>query len=280
VKKQQFILVGGGVLLFCLVYFFGRTIPARKVTAISDNQANTSGISLKTILEESKQQLTPSQQAYINQLEVAVVRGDVKAQRIKVLRQIANFWKDSAHLLLPYTHYLGEAAKLENSEKSLTFAAHYFLNGLRGQSDPGLRSWMATEAKELFEKALVINPSNDSSRVGLGSCYLFGNISSTPMQGIQMIREVADRDSTNMYAQVMLALGGVESGQFDKAIERLSRVVHKEPNNVEATLTLAETYERKGDKTNAIKWYETSKKFFQEKNIIEEIDDRINQLKK
>lgn len=228
----------------------------------------------------AKQQLTTDQQAQVNQLEAAVVRGDVKEQQIKVYRQIASFWKDSAHMLLPFAYYSGLASKLENSEKSLTFAAHYFLEGLRQQSDVELKKWMAGEAKELFEKALVINPANDSSKVGLGSCYLFGNISATPMEGIQKILEVAERDPNNMYAQFMLGLGGVQSGQFDKAIERLSKVAAKQPNNLEAVLNLAEAYERTGDKANAIKWYESSKKFFTEKEILKEIDQRIAELKK
>ena len=38
---------------------------------------------------------------------------------------------------------LAEAAKLENSEKSLTFAAQLFLNNLRGQENPALKNWMA-----------------------------------------------------------------------------------------------------------------------------------------
>jgi len=284
VKKKQFILIGSGALLFCLIYFFGRTVPAKSntpVTKVATTAGNSADIlDTKSVLTAFKQELTPNQQAYVNQLETAVVRGDVKEQQIKVYHQIANFWSDSAHMRVPFAYYSGMASKLENSEKSLTFAAHYFLEGLRQQSNPGLKRWMASEAKELFEKALVLNPKNDSSKVGLGSCYLFGNISETPMQGIQMIREVAERDPDNMYAQFMLGLGGMESGQFDKAIERLTKVVSNQPQNLEATITLAEAYERSGDKKNAVKWYETSKKFFKEEEIIKEIDQRIEDLKK
>ena len=284
-KKQQLIVAGSGVALFCLIYFFGRTVPkkdpnAPAPTAQAGNAASQS-IDLKSILEASKKQLTASQQAFVSQLESAVVRGNVKEQQIKVYRQLAGFWRDSAHLLLPYAYYTAEASKLENSEKSLTFAAHYFLSELRRQNEPGIKKWMAVEAKELFEKALVLNPANDSSKVGLGSCYLFGQISETPMQGIQMIMEVANRDPNNMYAQFMLGMGGLESQQFDKAIDRLSKVAAAQPDNLEAVLGLAEAYERKGDKANAIKWYEASKRFFtNDKQILQEIDARIALLKK
>jgi tetratricopeptide (TPR) repeat protein len=285
VKKQQLIVIGSGVVLFCLIYFFGTTTPPKQASAgkpsAGQAQAQQSGIDIKTVLAQAKQELSPEQQSFINKLEAGIVRGDLKEEQVKVYKNIAGFWKDSAHMLLPYAYYTALASKLENSEKSLTFAAHYFLEGVRQQPEPELKKWMALQAKELFEQALTINPSNDSSKVGLGSCYLFGGISEAPMQGIQMIREVAERDTTNMYAQFMLGLGGIQSGQFDKAIERLSKVVRKQPKNVEAIITLAEAYERTGDKANAAKYYEASKSFFKnDPAILKEIDQRINDLKK
>jgi cytochrome c-type biogenesis protein CcmH/NrfG len=181
-------------------------------------------------------------------------------------------------MLIPAAWYTGEAAKLENSEKNLTFAAHFFLNGVRRQENPELRKWLAIQAKELFEKALQLNSGNDSSKVGLGSCYLFGGITEAPMQGIALIREVAERDTTNMYAQFTLGMGSMMSGQLDKAIERLLKVAHNEPNNLEALLLLAEAYERKGEKENAIKWYVVSKKLVEDPTFIKDIDERIKQL--
>lgn len=279
-KKQQIFLVGSGVMLFCLIYFFGRTIPPKKNPGAAATPASSKEIDINSILAASRQQLSTSQQAYVAQLETAVVRGDVKEQQMKVYRQLAAFWRDSAHLLLPYGYYSAEAAKLENSQKSLTFAAQFFLDGIRRQDNPDLQRWMALEAKELFEKALKIAPANDSLKVGLGSCYLFGNISESPMEGITMIREVAERDPSNMYAQFMLGMGDMISGQFDKAIDRLTKVVQHEPDNVEAILVLAEANERKGDKANAVKWYQTSKKYIHNADIVKEIDARINLLNK
>ena len=52
------------------------------------------------------------------------------------------------------------------------------------------------------------------SKVGLGACYLFGNISANPMEGIGKIREVVEKDSTNIYAQMILAKGSMMSGQY------------------------------------------------------------------
>ena len=224
--------------------------------------------------------MTDDQRTRLAQLENGVVRGNVNEQKAEVFRQIAAFYRDSAHLILPYAYYSGEASKLENSEKSLTFAARFYLENARKQDEEGLKKWMANEAKELFEKALVLNPGNDSLKVGLGSCYIFGNIADNPMQGIMMIREVAERDSSNMYAQYMLGVGGLMSGQFDRAIERLSVVIAKQPENVEVKLMLAEAFERKGDKQNAVKWYESVRSHIGNPEILQELEKRIQALKK
>jgi len=277
-KKQQLFLLAGATLLFCVVYFFGKTTPPKKNTAAAGSPDSTYNI--QKVLEASRSQLTVDQRSRLAQLENSVVRGNVREQKAEVFKQIASFYRDTAHLLLPFAYYTGEAAKLENSEKSLTFAARFFLENARKQDDEGLKKWMANESKELFEKALVLDPGDDSLKVGLGSCYIFGNIADNPMQGIMMIREVAERDPSNMYAQYMLGVGGMMSGQLDRAIDRLSLVASKQPENVEVKLMLAEAYEKKGDKKNAVKWYESVRSYIGNPEILKELDKRIQTLKK
>ncbi|MBS1662887.1 MAG: tetratricopeptide repeat protein, partial [Bacteroidetes bacterium] len=208
-KRQQILLAGTGVLILLALYFFGQTVPTHQKipnAAISGGAQGAApavkSIGLQEILQASQARLSPAQISYVNRLQQSVVRGDVRVQQLKAYRQLADFWKDSvSEGFLLYAYYTGEASKLENSEKSLTFAAQLFLQSLRAQDDPALKGWMATNAKELFEKALELNPNNDSTKVGLGGCYIFGSQAGDPtevMQGIQRILEVARRDSTNM----------------------------------------------------------------------------------
>jgi tetratricopeptide (TPR) repeat protein len=282
VKKQQFILGGTGIILLLVLYFFGQTVPPKKKMAANADSGSTRIIGVQDILQASKARLNTSQLAYVNRLENAVVRGDVKNQQLAAYKQLAGFWRDSVpEGFLPYAYYNGESAKLENSEKNLTFAAQLFLENLRGQEEMGLKSWMADQAKGLFERALQLNPDNDSSKVGLGACYIFGSTAENPqevMQGIQRILEVARRDSSNMYAQFMLGLGGIQSGQLERAIERLTTVVQHQPHNIEAMLTLAQVNQQKGNRAEAIKWYSISRKMIVDPALLTEIDKRIKLL--
>jgi tetratricopeptide (TPR) repeat protein len=184
----------------------------------------------------------------MNDLEQSVIRGDVKKQKLDVFHQLAHFWKDSARIFEPYAWYEAEAARLENSEKSLTFAAHLFLENLRNEENDRLKRWKALQAKDLFERSLRINDKNDSSTVGLGACYIFGNIADNPMEGILKVRQVVERDSTNIFAHMVLGHGSLISGQYDRAIDRFGKVLTLQPGNLEAILMMAEVCERKADK--------------------------------
>ena len=280
-NKQQAILVGSGITLILVLFLFGKTIPPKKtnitLAASSENQTSPA-ITFSTLLEKAKQRLTPEQSERITRIENNVIRGNVKDQQLHVYHQLASFWRDSAKTFELSIFYTAEAAKLENSEKSLTFAAGQFLDNLMIESDPAMQTWLATNAKDLLEKALVLNPTSDSSKIGLGACYILGNISSNPMQGILPVREIAQKNPDNLYAQLILGLGGKKSGQYDKAIERFKIIVTKQPRDLEATLHLAECYDLEGDKVNAVKWYSEVKKRIPNPKAQEELANRIKQL--
>jgi len=237
-------------------------------------------LTIDSILLIAKKQLSPEQVNRLSLLEGSISRGDVKNQQMKIYHQLSHFWGDSMQFFAPYAWYEAEAARLENSEKTLTFAARLFLDNLQLEENPGVRQWGALQAKDLFERSLKINPENDSAKVGLGACYLFGNISSNPMEGIAMIRQVVEKDSTNLYAQLTLAKGSLLSGQFDKAITRLNTVNRLKPDNIEAVLMLADTYERMNDKKTAAMWYRKSLEYIKRTDVRGDIEKRIQELSK
>lgn len=287
-KKAQWITVGIAVVMIAVLFRFGRTTPSKSKTAATthspddghDHGTMEPGITIDTFLTLAKKDLSAEQVVRINTLENSISRGDVKDQQIHVYHQLARFWYDTANSFEPYAWYEAEAARLDNSEKSLTFAARLFLDNLQNDGVVVRKQWKALQAKDLFERSLKINPDNDSAKVGLGACYLFGGISATPMEGILKTREVADKDSTNIYAQMMLVQGSMISGQYDKAIGRLQTVSRLQPSNLEAVLMLADLYERTGDKANAVTWYRKSLPLVKQPEVRTEISKRIEELLK
>lgn len=279
--KKQLILTVCGLILVTTLFFFGRTVAPKSNTETSIPQ-KAGNFNIQHFIDDKKQQLTPAQAITLGKLENSVTRGDVSAQLTEANTQLANFWKDSIHLFEPYAWYLSEAVKLDKSEKKLTFAAQLILGNLRGEPDDAKLNWKTDLAIDLFERAIQLNPANDELKIGLGSCYIFGKGRTggpqQTMKGIQQLLEVVRKDSTNMKAQLVLGIGGYVSGQYDKAIDRLQKVVIAEPGNLEAIAFLADTYAAKGDKTEAIKWYQLSKRLAGNPEYSKEVDERIKLL--
>lgn len=277
--KQQIIIVTGSIALLLSLFFFGRTKPLIKGNIPAEKEAVKTVLNFEEILQKAKQTIDKQQLAKLITLENGISRGDLKNQKLDQFTALASYWKDSIHNPIPYLFYQSEKAKLENSEKSLNFAAQSYLNELHSEQDQAMKSWMANQAKEIFDLVLVINPENDSAKVGWGSTFIFGaSGTSSPMEGILKIREVAQKDSTNMYAQFMLGYGGMLTGQFDKAIDRLNRVVKNQPSNLEAVFLLAEAYERSNQNAEAKKWYQKGKKFVTNPDLIKAIDEKMKAL--
>jgi tetratricopeptide (TPR) repeat protein len=263
------------VLYFFTPRFTAKEAPASNQT--SENQVVTS----ESILNTAKLALSESQKILLLSIENQLIKASNAQDSLKSYKALTKFWADSAQKLAPYLYFSYRAALLENSEKSLTFAAQLLVdNLLTPDAPPALQPWIAGNAKVLLEKALVINPKNDSAKINLGACYLFGNLSDNPMQGITKIKEVVDKDSTNAYGQFILALGGKKSGQYDKAIERFLTVIKIQPNHIEAMIHLAECYELTNQKALAIEWYTRVSNSVNIPEAKKAISKRIQELKK
>lgn len=276
VRKPQIILLTAAFTLLMLLFFFGKTINPNKPEPKPIAETAVPSLNFDEVLNNSKQRLTVLQKKILDSLEQKLA---ITSDKPAIYNQLAVFWKDSAQVYEPYLFYMAEAAKLVNSEKTLTFAAQLFVNSLLDVGEPAIQNWLATNAKVLFDKALTLNPNNDSSIIGRGACYILGNISSNPMEGILPVRAIAAKTPDNLYAQMILGLGGKKSGQYDKAIERFLIIAGKEPKNIAAALHLAECYELKQDKVNAKIWYLKSAALVDNAEIKKEIEKRAQELK-
>ncbi len=275
--KKQLLIAIISISLVCCLFFFGKTTTSNKSIQPA-KMGPVSTFDITQLIDNQKKTLSASQKSKLLSIE-----NFSKEPSADDLYTLAAYWKDSIHSMEAYSFYISKASKLENSEKSLTFAAQLFLNLLRGEENAKKLEWETNEAIDLFQKAIAINPNNDDLRIGLGSCYIFGkgrngNPQET-MQGILEVLSVVRKDSNNMKAQLVLGIGGFVSGQYDKAVARLEKVISKEPGNLEAVAFLADTYAAKGDNNNALKYYELSKRLANDPHYSKEVDDRIKELK-
>lgn len=288
-KKPQCITLTIAALLVIGLFaatqgrFFGERKNSKPVPSTATADSHNHGISVDSILYYAKKNLPQTQAARLTSLENSIVRGDVAEQKLHLMHQLARYWMDSARAFTPmfwypYAWYTAEAARLENSPKSLSFAARLFLDALAREQAHQLKDWEAEQAKDLFQRSLKLNPNNDSAKVGLGATILYSG-HDAPMKGIAMIREVVDKNPENVFAQMTLAEASLISGQLDKAVERFKTVLKIQPANLQAGLMLADTYEKMQKKQEAIQSYERALPYITTAQMKTEVEQRITQLK-
>lgn len=294
-NKSQILFVGLAAGVTFLLFFLGRTVPksgniAKSSSVQAANQPNTTILRFEDLLDLSKKRLSPSllQQVELKEKDLSALSDS--SQKAQAYRSLARLWMDSVGVFVPFAKYTAEAAKLENSDKNLTFAAQLLLEEALSVQEKPLQTWMAKEARDLFEQQLLVQPDNDSAKIGLGSCYFFGAAKDgePPMKGVMLIREIAEKNPGNAYAQRMLGIGAAESGQKEKAIERFQNVYRLEPDNMDVLLRLANICEQSGDKKEAKNWYqelvnvaqrlEKEKKFKPGPEMIRQLEQHIKTL--
>lgn len=173
--------------------------------------------------------------------------------------------------------YRAKWAKLENSEKSLTFAGQLFLQLMEHEHSPSMQLWEAREAIACLEQSQQLNPNNEDTKLALASAYIQG--AGEPMKGVQILLAITREKPNDIPANMLLGRMSIQSGQFDKAIVRFETVLKLEPENKEAVYFLAQAYEGKGDKPKAIELLERCKKIVNNPAFSRDIDEHINSLK-
>ncbi|HYO21383.1 MAG TPA: tetratricopeptide repeat protein [Flavisolibacter sp.] len=288
-KKPQWITLSIAVLLVIGLFaatqgnLFGEKKRTLVKPAAAGNETHDHGVSTDSILYYAKKNLPQAQVARLTFLENSIEGVHAGEQKLHLMHRLAKYWSDSARAFTPmawypYAYYTGEAARLENSEKSLSFAAHLFLAALSREQSHQVKDWEAEQAKDLFERSLKLNPKNDSAKVGLGATILYSG-HGAPMTGITMIREVAERDPKNVFAQLTLGEASLMSGQLEKAIERFKTVVQQQPDNLQAAVMLADTYEKMEKKEEAIGAYLKALPHITIPEMKKEVEKRISDLK-
>lgn len=264
------------MVIICLLFFFGKTNQPLKISE-EKIKSNIQSFEIQSFIQEKTKQLSTDQLTYLRQFPS-------ESSDSSVFLKQAQFWGDSVGVPVIAAYYYGLLANLVKSEKNLNFATQFYIDCIRSENDGRLLEWESNQAIELFDNAIELDTSNTDLKIGRASCFIFGKGRSgdpqQTMQGILSLLDIVRKDSTNMKAQRLLGIGGFISGQYDKAIPRLEKVLKQQPNDVEALVYLADCFAAKGNIDKAIGLYNDSKKLMKNVHYNEEVDRRIKELEK
>lgn len=208
-----------------------------------------------------------------------------KATREKVEQLTAtNAYKD---LLAEYqkldkplavAYYSVKLAEKENNPELYVNAGDFNAMLLPTAPDTKAKNYLSGNITACYQKAVELAPENTDYKIRLAGAYMENG--SAPMQGVTILLDIVKKDSTNIDALLMLGRFGIISGQYDKAIGRLEKILYLQPQNSEALFLLAEAYNQQGNKNKAIEMLERCKKTVADPEAKREIDGYIESIKK
>jgi uncharacterized protein HemY len=236
-NKQQILVVASAVVLFFILYF-GCDVQSKELKTLETARTLTGAtLDMVSVIKDATKTLTAAQ---MNEIQPLTQKSEA-AKDPSVLKPLSAAWHNAGHDDIA-AHYAEQVAELEKTDVAWSIAgANYYL-ALQKAEDKSVRDFCASQAAKAFQNAASLNPTKLEHRINLALCYTENPPQDNPMKGILLLRELDAQNPENVAINSQLARLAIKTGQFDKAIARLEKVLAKEPNNAKLACMLAEAY--------------------------------------
>ncbi len=272
--KKQLILSTISVVAVLLLFMLPKVVvdnENEEATQVADEQEGANdqsivGEHVDAISPETQTELTGLREAYKNSKNSenftnfanSLIDGFAEANQY-----------DSAAI------YAEELASVEATVPHIRKAADMYYEAFTYAMDAEKTARMGEKARYFYGEVLEKEPSDLDAKAKMAMTYVS---SSTPMQGIQMLREVIEEDENNALAIYNLGLLSMQSQQYDKAIDRFEKLVQLEPENLQAQFLLGVSYFEAGQKKKAKKQFLQVKDMDEDPSVQASVDEYLNQL--
>ncbi|MEP2773747.1 MAG: tetratricopeptide repeat protein [Fulvivirga sp.] len=141
--------------------------------------------------------------------------------------------------------------------------------------DPAKQVEMGAKARKFYTQILSKHPDNLEVKNKMAMTYL---TTSNPMQGIAMLREILQEDPKNESAIFNLGVLSMQSGQYEKAVERFSNLVEINPEHTQAQFFLGVSYLETGQKDKARQQFELVKTLDEDPAVQATVDSYLEEI--
>ena len=224
---------------------------------------------------DNHQEVSASVQQSINQLRSGLVNKPLNRNSAIFADSLAGLYIaagrfDSAGM------YYEQSAPFFDTNIQLSKSADAYYKAFTFSMDAAKRTAFSEKARGLYENLLKSNPADSDLKVKLAMTYMG---SAAPMQGIALLREVLADNPKHEQALFNMGMLSVQSGQFAKAFDWLTRLAEVNPNNIEGQILLGVALAGTGDKEKARAQYEHVKSLSNDPAVQQQLDQYIKDLK-
>ncbi len=248
--KKQIITIAVFGLIFAILYFGCDTKPPSSKAIEKSRALNFETISITALREAEVAKLGEPERQELQYLEQQVRQTNDDILANAELEKLSGFWYQQKVPALA-GHYAKKIATSLNEPESWSIAGStYFICAKQAESED-LKTYCLKNAIAAFEEASAMEPDNVNQKINLALCYVDFPPEDNPMMGIMQLLGLQDKYPESAALQYQLGRLGVQTGQYDKAIARLNKVLQLEPNNSKACCLLAKAYNEIGEPDSA-----------------------------
>ena len=289
-KKQIIVVV---IVLAIMGYLYTQPVkglirpsaqPQGHVNAAPQAARPVANVSVDIVSAAAKILVGPALAAQINTLEDGLKSSQTDAQSLIMQKKLASLWDDT-NQPAPAAFYYQDIAKKENTFKAWLTAGDHFNDAFKTFTDSTAKPAFVLDAIACLKNAVKLQPQSLDGKTALGIAYVnqtsLGMADAeggSPMQGIMLLLDVVKQEPDNINANLNLGLFAINSGQYQKAVQRFKTVIAKKPT-ADAYFYIAEAYKQLGMKPEAIAAYQKCREMVPDAAFDKRIDDFIKELK-
>ena len=248
-KLQKGVLIFG-LFLFCLLYFGFSPIP-KSLEGIESKRAMSYEVTdINNLIRDVQKELSSEQKSYLITLEKEIEESENESNRQGLLKRLSGKWFEyqQPHIA---GFYAEKVAEIENTPTAWSIAGTTFATAFKIKSEKKVKDYALSKATAAFENAISLEPEEIRHKVNLALCYVEYPPQDNPMKGILQLIDLNKENPDNPIILTNLGRLAIQTGQYDKAVQRLKRAIEIEPNNRNANCLLAQVYSEKGKQEKA-----------------------------
>ena len=219
--------------------------------------------------------LSDEAQGIINRLRTSFENFSDKEKKLTFADSLAEIFR-KFHVYDSSAKYSLEMAELVPSAKNLVKAGTAYYEAASSTADAERIAANSAKARELFDKALLEEPGNLEVKNKIAATYMVNN---DAMQAVVVLREIISKDPENKQALTSLGLLSIQSGQYDKAIDRFEKILSLDANDATACFYLGVAYIGKGDKSKGKGYLLKAKDLSSDAAFDQSVDEYLKELK-
>jgi predicted Zn-dependent protease len=245
--KAQWIALAVALFIVGLLYVGFDTKPREfaKIEQSRSLQIRSTGI--ESLLIEARSQVHGPDANRIMGLEKQLNPEDPDPE---VLKALSSAWYAQGFPAIA-GHYAFEVAQVERTAEAWSIAGTTFSLALQKSSEEKLRRFCLENGVESFENAISLEPHVVQHRLNLALLYTEEAPADNPMQGILMLVDLSKKHPEEGAVFFHLGRLALQTGQTDKALERLTRAIELRPDHRDSWCLLAEAKQLAGDSHGA-----------------------------